>query len=152
MSMWSLDSGLRACRQHKRRVVSFMFAVNIILGEISKVFIWSYMYLTSSEGAHSQGFRTARNSEDGYFSKQYALLQPQNPLFRGFYTHRGWQRQLKIHRNTSTAVVLLSQLPESSSEASPDPLLCFPLEHTTQLKGSSSCNKGAKSLSCSKQC
>lgn len=28
--MWSLDSGVRACQQHKRQVVSFMFAVNEI--------------------------------------------------------------------------------------------------------------------------
>lgn len=63
-----------------------MFVVNIILGEISKVFFWSHMYLTRSEGAHSQAFRSARNSEDGYFSKLYALLQPENPLFRVFYT------------------------------------------------------------------
>lgn len=124
---WSLDSGLRACQQLKRQVVSFMFAVNIILGDISNVFVWSYMYLTSSEGAHSQAFRRTRNSEDGYFSKQYALLQPENPLFKRFYTHRGWQRQPKTHRNTSTAVVLLSQVPKSSSEASPIHYFASPL-------------------------
>lgn len=54
----------------------------------------------------------------------------------------------------STAVVLLSQLPKSSSEASPNPLLCFSSGHTTKLKGSSSCIKEAKMnfLSCIKQC
>lgn len=46
-----------------------MFGVDIILGENPKVFVCSYGYLTSSEGAHSQAFRRARNSEDGYFSK-----------------------------------------------------------------------------------
>lgn len=43
ISIRSEDSGLRACQKHKKQVVSFRFAVNIILGENSKVFLWFYV-------------------------------------------------------------------------------------------------------------